>query len=374
MNSLWETIAFVLPNLSGGGAARVATILTREWAEMGHDVHLLTFEHTGAVSAYPVDQRITRHQIGLMRSPRNAAGMALYNLQRVRRLRKELNAIQPTIIISFLLDANVVTTLAARAIAAPVIISERNHPGRERINALKARIRAAVYPRADRLCVQTEGIRQWYADHLALETSVIPNPAPMATHFPGPPTLEPKSGRRYLAVGLGRLEPQKGYDRLIEAFALVKDEAPDWDLTIFGEGAERERLQARIVHHGLEERISLPGPTSDPVCELERADLFIHPSRFEGYPNAVIEALAAGLCVVATNCPGASGELLGGGRFGVLVPDAGANELAGAMLPVLLDHKKRCAVALSAASAVSSLAPDRIARRWLDEARHGLLA
>ena len=121
-------------------------------------------------------------------------------------------------------------------------------------------------------------------------------------------------------MAAGRLEPQKGYDILIEAFAKVAASNPEWDLVIYGMGRQREELESRIASLGMRDRVVLAGHTLDIVKAYGDADLFVHPARYEGYPNVIQEALAAGRPVVATDCPGYSGELLGHGRYGIVVP------------------------------------------------------
>ncbi len=368
MNGTAERIAFVLPNLSGGGAARVASVVTAAWAKAGHEVHLVTFEKPGTESVYPLHAQLHRHQIGAERSPPNPLGMVTNNLSRVRRLRKVFGKIAPTIIISFLLDANVPTVLAGRGRRVPLLISERNHPAHDAISAIKARIRAHVYPQAGRLCVQTQDIADWYQRTLGLASSIIPNPAaaqPVKTGVSAVPRTD--GMKRVLA--LGRLEPQKGYDRLIDAFAELGAGADGWEMVIFGEGALRGALEAQVQRRGLVGRVHMPGTTKSPGDEFANADLFVHASRFEGYPNAVIEALAAGLCVVVTDAPGAAGELMQGGRHGVLVADAGPHELAQGMARVMGDEVARRTYAASAPAAIASLAADRIAEQWIETAR-----
>src|SRR5690606_20187778 len=142
-----------------------------------------------------------------------------------------------------------------------------------------------------------------------------------------PPVTRAEHSRRR-ATTLGRLVYQKGLDRLIDAFALISPDLPDWELAIFGVGEAREDLERQIAAHKLEDRIFLMGNTTDAMVELRASDLYVHAARYEGYPNAILEALAAGLCVVATDCPGATGEILAGGQYGILVPDADAQSLA----------------------------------------------
>lgn len=361
-----QRLAFVIPNMIVGGAARVASILCDEWVAAGHEVHLITYEDPGTPPLYPVDPRIIRHQIGLSVSPENMFGFVSNNAQRVVRLRSTLKKIRPTAVISFLLNANITSVVAARSLGIPVIISDRNHPGHDKISSVRGRVREFVYPYADRVCVQTENIRNWYDKNLQLNAVVIPNPARTAEGALSAPAKCAENGRRR-ATTLGRLVYQKGLDRLIDAFALINADVPDWELAIFGVGEAREDLERQIAAHKLEDRIFLMGNTTDAMGELRASDLYVHAARYEGYPNAILEALAAGLCVVATDCPGATGEILAGGQYGILVPDADAQSLAAGMKKAMTDHALRSTFAQRASQAISSITAEAVAQRWLRE-------
>lgn len=361
-----QRLAFVIPNMTVGGAARVASILCAEWVAAGHEVHLVTYEDPGTPPIYPIDPSVVRHQIGLSVSPENMFGFVSNNAQRVFRLRRALKKIKPTAVISFLLNANITAVVAGRSLGIPVIISDRNHPGHDKISSVREKVREFIYPFASRVCVQTENIRSWYGENLKLDTVVIPNPAPSPDCRPVT-VHAAQSIRRLRAISLGRLVYQKGLDRLIDAFALISAEAAQWDLAIYGVGEAREDLEKQIEARGLRERVFLMGNTTDAMRELRESDLYVHAARYEGYPNAILEALAAGLCVVATDCPGATSEILDRGKYGILVPDADADCLAEGMKKAMIDDVVRERFATLAPKAIENITPDAIAQRWVRE-------
>lgn len=110
---------------------------------------------------------------------------------------------------------------------------------------------------------------------------------------------------------------------------------PDVRLVIFGEGRQRRRLSALAEHLGIAERIALPGFSDNPFAHVARADAFVLSSRFEGSPNALLEALAVGTPAIATDCPSGPREILGDGRYGPLVPIGDPRALADAILATL---------------------------------------
>jgi glycosyltransferase involved in cell wall biosynthesis len=201
----------------------------------------------------------------------------------------------------------------------PTVISERVHPAHHAVE------RPWRNSATHRLSVGA-GDRGADARHRQL---VQPFPQPHdACHCQsvdlqrfGAARIDPgKTRDRCKLIAVGRLVPQKGYDLLIAAFAHVAASSPDWDLVIYGEGSERTALQGLIDALGLSRRILLAGNATAMEQVYAEADLLVHPARYEGYPNAIQEALAAGKAVIATDCPGATRELLGDGRYGVLVP------------------------------------------------------
>lgn len=361
-------IAFVLPDLSGGGGARVASVLCGQWICDGHEVHLITFETPGTESIYSLNACIVRHQIGAYLSPKGLVGFAANNALRVLRLRACLRKIEPDMVIAFDITSNIAAVPAAKWLGVPVLISERNHPAYHKLSAMRSNLRKLIYPKADRLCVQSEDIRCWFLETMALDAEIIPNPvAPTRAEDIASSAFPVLPGCRRL-VSLGRLVPQKGYDRLIKAFAGLAERLPEWDLVIFGEGPARGDLETLISEANLEERIFMPGVTRSAATELVAADLFVSASRFEGFPNALVEALAAGLCVVATDCPGATGEILAGGRFGLLAPDDDTDALAEVLYRTMSDDALRAGFAARAKEAVLPLAPAAIAQNWVEAA------
>ncbi len=135
-------------------------------------------------------------------------------------------------------------------------------------------------------------------------------------------------------MSAGRLEPQKDHATLLRAFALVRKERPA-RLVIFGEGQERSRLESLCRELGVDGDVDLPGFADNTCAAMSRAALYVLSSRFEGLPNALIEALACGCPAVATDCPSGPAEILASGRYGLLVPPGNPQALAGAMATAL---------------------------------------
>ncbi len=191
----------------------------------------------------------------------------------------------------------------------------------------------------------TEGVKQDLARNFGVPPEkilVINNPIDVDTikarSLEG---TEPQSGHgERLVVSMGRLAKLKGFDSLIRAFAEVSKEI-DCHLLIIGEGEERESLQKLIEERQLGKRVRLVGYQENPWWLMAQADVFVLASRIEGLPNAVAEALALGLPVVATDCSSGVREYLANGQYGVLVKPDDERALAAELKRVLVDEKLR---------------------------------
>jgi glycosyltransferase involved in cell wall biosynthesis len=163
---------------------------------------------------------------------------------------------------------------------------------------------------------------------------------------------------------MGRLVPQKGFDRLLEAFASIARERPGWSLTIHGEGPQRLPLTERTESLGLAGQVRFPGVTDDPAAALADADLFVLSSRWEGFPTVLGEAMALGRPVVAFDCPSGPADLIRDGLDGVLVPRDDIAALASAMASLIDDPTRRAALAARAPEVLERFGLTAILARW----------
>lgn len=365
-------ILFVIAALQQGGAERVATTLSNQWCADGHDVQLLTFETPGTTPHYALADGITLHQLNLLQPSRSLPHALIKNVDRIRRLNAAFRQVNPDVIVSFMTETNVLALVASRLTGTPIVVSERVHPGRH-LMYLDANVqrrfqwsRKLTYRFADAIVVQTDEIAGWFKGDLGLGSHVIPNPVDL-TQFASPAACASRTSdpSRKTLTALGRLHLQKGFDLLIDAFGRIAARHADWDLTIYGAGDDQEILIQQADSHGLSGRISVPGPTQDVASKLFETDLFVHPARYEGFPNAVVEALAAGCCVLATDCPGGTREILADGTYGVLVPNEDLEALTAALDDLLGDAARRDEFRRTARDAVAGFDVGPIAQRWL---------
>lgn len=334
-------ITLLISQLGAGGAERVMSLMANYWVEHGQEVTLITLSaETADWHGIQLDPKVTRVGLNLVSSSSHIASAVRNNVERVKRLRQALRRSQADVAIAFGDATNMLTLIAGRGLGIPVVISERIDPRHHPIGSIWNGLRTLLYPYADALVVQTEGVRDW-ARSLMTESRVhiIPNPVRPALHRREYPAAA--RSLSHTLVAIGRLDRQKGFDLLVQALAQCVQKHPEWSLVILGEGDERAALESLICELDLKDKVSLPGRVKDPVPFLQRADLFVLPSRYEGFPNALLEAMACGLAVISTDCSSGPRAIIRDGLDGVLVPPDNIDALASAMDRLMADHGER---------------------------------
>lgn len=316
-----NNLLIILQDLGAGGAEKMMVRLASALVEAGNEVTLLMLTGDG-VNLAALDPRVRQVRL---QSPRSAVAVpALTRFLRANRFDAQLAA---------LTHVNVVAIAAATLSGTlkRLHVSERNAFSRDKhVNPARS-VRFAYWlaPWLYRLipnpviCV-SQGVAQdlvdstiarprdvTTADNPVLDNDFRERPPAAPRH----PWLHDKSTPVIVAVG--RLARQKGFDTLLDAFARLPD--PTVRLIIFGEGSLRSDLLAQATALGVAQRCDLPGYAADPIAEIARADCFVLSSRFEGSPNALVEALSTGTPVVATRCPYGPQEILADGRVAPLV-------------------------------------------------------
>jgi len=331
-----DGIHFYLPSFAGGGAERVFVRLANHIAERGRVVHLVVNSATGPLRDL-VSDKVQLHVLG-----RRKAVFAM------PRLVAHLRVHRPAVLISALTRTNITALVAARlALAAtPVIACERNQFSvlcRNYGPIRRVLITAAVrwlYPSARAVIGNTAEVTRDIAAVARLDigkVGVIHNPAPELLQLDlarADPANHPWFAEDSpVAIAIGRLMPQKDYPTMLRA---VAQSGSDLRLLLLGEGPEREALEAEAVRLGIADRVDFVGFRLDRFSYLVRARLFLISSITEGFPNALIEAVAAGVPAISTDCAGGGArEILGSEFPDRIVPVGDAAALADVIRRVL---------------------------------------
>ena len=354
-------LTLVIHSLGCGGSERVLTSLANTWQRAGHDVTVMGLTDGDQPPFYPLDPRVSLEWLAVARTSRNFLEAVTDNIGRVRALKAAFKRARPDLVVSFLTSTNVLVLLATRDRTVPVVVSERSNPRRDPVPRAWQWLRMRLYPRAAAIVVQTRRTAEWFPPRLQSRITVIPNAAP----FTGVP--RPRGAGcadRGIVLGVGRLEHQKGFDLLVRAFAEATRGHRGWELVIAGDGSQRAALAALAASCGVADRVRLPGTQADIGRVYAAADVFALPSRFEGFPNALLEAMAAGVPSVAADCPTGPREIIRDEHDGLLVSAEDVVALTGALSRLINDPQLRGRLGAAGAEVTDRYGPDKIQARW----------
>jgi glycosyltransferase involved in cell wall biosynthesis len=336
-------IALFLPSLHGGGLERIMVSLANAFAAYGLAVDLVV-GHADGPYRDRVSRRVNVMDLKKRRLLSCLPGLALY-------LRRNV----PTVLLSTPNQANVVAILASKAARAGtrVVVREAStlslaaKNARNRRGHLRPFYTSLFYRLADQIVAISEGV----ADDLVVCTgidrsriSVIYNPIELfeVLSEAAQPLDDPwfQAGEPPVVLGAGRLTKAKDFPTLIRAFARLRLRH-EIRLVILGEGEDRPRLEALIRELEIERDVALPGFVRNPFAYMARARVFALSSAWEGFGNALLEALACGTPVVSTNCSSGPAEILDNGAYGILVPVGNHVALADALAQALASPPDR---------------------------------
>lgn len=360
-------VAFVLSGLGAGGAERVVSLISSAWASRGNEVAVISFDAPGERIFHGVDPSVRLVRLAIPADGGVGLAAAGSTFSRIAALRRTLREMQPDLIVSFLTKINVLTLIASAGLGSPVVASERNNPARQEIHPAWNLLLAWLYCRASAVVMQTEASLSCLPKSGRSRAMVIPNP------IPAPLARRPIAQDSASVVAVGRLVRQKGFDLLLDAFSRIAARHPGWSLEIWGEGPERKAIEARAESQGLATRVRLRGLSAAPASWTAGASAFVLSSRYEGFPNALGEAMAAGLPVAAFDCAFGPGEMIRNEVDGLLVPDEDVDALAAALDRLMADPALRARLGASAREASERFAPEKIIAQW-DALATGVLA
>ena len=353
-------ITLITFSRGGGGAERVISNMANYWAAHDWEVTLLTYGDGSAADVYDVHPAVACWPLGIKARSANSIEAIARNLKRLVVIRRAIKSTDPDAVISFLDRINVRTILSCLGMGLPVIVSERVDPEQHSIGLVWNFLRGLSYRYAARLITQTEDALNYFPLAMRQNGCVIPNPL----SIPDNVRLDKDHNRQKVAIGMGRLAHQKGFDLLLRAFAIVARKFRDWSLVIWGDGDLRSNLESLRDQLGLKERVTFSGWTNDPFVEMLRAGLFVLSSRYEGFPNVLCEAMACGLPVVSFDCPSGPNQIIRDGVDGILVPPDDVHALAAAMERLMEDQSVRASLGSHAADVVRRFGVDRVMSMW----------
>lgn len=353
-----KRITFCIPSLGSGGAERVVSILANKLIGYGFDVSILMLSHLKC--QYRLDDRV---KIKCIDCDGDTALPIYRRLPlRLQKIRKAAQELQPDVVISFMAETNIDVCFALWTMKVPIIVSERNDPTLDPPGQVKKWLRRIAYRKPHGFVFQTPDAQAYFSRRIREHSRIILNP--LDEHLPMPCAQEDREKR---IVAVGRLNRQKRFPLLIDAFSLFSKAYPEYVLEIYGEGSLEAELHKQIEAQGLQEKIQLKGFCKDVHQQIRTAAMFVMTSDYEGMPNALLEAMAIGIPSISTDCPcGGPRMLIRSGRNGILVPVGERDALVKAMGDMAQDPMKAQQMAQEASQMRELADAKTITEAWVE--------
>jgi glycosyltransferase involved in cell wall biosynthesis len=355
-------------SLARGGAERMTVELARAWLDRGCKVTVLTLA-SAATDFFHLDPRVERLQLSLSSDLKpDGARDFLSPLRRLREIRRLLENKRPDVVLGMMSTSATYLSAASFGLRMKTFGSERIHPPAMPLGSAKELVRSISYGLLDGVICQTSQSADWIRKHTtARNVHVIPNHVvyPLPRHEPNIPTEILAPERRRIVLGVGRLEAQKQFEKLVISFSKAVKGNDDWDLVILGDGYERNTLEGLVKKLDLDGRVYLPGSAGNVGDWYKRADIYAMSSQFEGFPNTLLEAMVHGVAPIAFDCPTGPSEMIRDGVNGLLIPLDDMDGFASGMRLLMEDEHFRARLSDEAISLRERFDRQKVTSLWL---------
>lgn len=343
-------ICFVISSLTGGGAARVVSILA-SWLSDKHQINIITLDKNP--SFYPINESVEIIPLDLIDNKKGIGNAAVRNRKRVLALRAQFKHLKPDVLISFITETNVLCLLANKGLNIKLIISERSDPNRKDLSRVWGLLRSMTYSKANAIVCQTKRVLE-AVDYGIAKSEVIPNPIEVK---------EIEFNKEPIILFAGRFHKAKGVDFLPEI--LERLESPNWKVLIAGEGSLRPQIESEVNQLNLPYEVQFLGQVKEIESLYKKAAIFILPSRREGFPNSLLEAMHFGCAPVAFDCNYGPAELIANGENGFLVTSGDVNLLSEKINELVVSELDRTLFGEKARQKSSEYSTEQIGQKWL---------
>ncbi|WP_432714746.1 glycosyltransferase [Pedobacter sp.] len=354
-------IVFVINTLQRGGAERVVSVLGNSFNKKSFDVIIICMNE--AEQAYRLSDGVKLIHLLKRKDKETIINRVRYGLLTYKRLFGLLLKERPKCVISFMTSANLFTGLTSSVLRIPYIVSERTTPDHtiNEFGFILKWLSYIIYKKSKAIVVPSKGIEDCLRQNKVFSNlqnyKVIRNPINVFSFSAAKNVHHQK-----FILGVGRLGYEKGFDQLIKAFSML--DMFDVDLLIVGDGAEKQNLINLISRLNLENRIHLVGAKTELLDYYQQAELFVLPSRNEGYPNALIEAMSNGCPCIAMNCEFGPSEIIQDNINGLLIEGNNIHSLSKAMFRVLIDPALKEKISNNAIKIADTNSLDTITKEW----------
>lgn len=350
-----KKIMFITSSMSSGGAERVISILTKKFTEKNYQVIVLsTFTENNLKDFYELPRSVIRVKLADYIKIKKI--FILNSIIKFFTFRKIIKDYKPDIIISFTSYINILSLVCLIGFKIPIVVSERVNPFKHNINFFLTIIRPIAYKFAKNVVCQTSNLTLQVKKAWGLK-NVVTIENPLSEKIP---KINKWNKRENIVLSIGRLDKQKGHDMLIKAWSML-DNKKGWKLLIIGSGAEKKNLISIVKSLNLTREVEIKDTVKNIWKEYNKSKIFILPSRYEGYPNVLIEAMAMGNAVIATDCKSGPREIIK--KNGILT-DIKIESIYKGLKLLLFDKKKQIKFSNKYLSVRKKFDSEFVYRKW----------
>ena len=374
-----KSIAFYIGGLCIGGAERVICNLAEYFYSEGYRVTMVT--KVRDEKEYELNPGIKRIIADI--TPEEETVSRIRNLfARIAKLKRIWKEVKPDVIVSFIRKNNLMAIASAAPLGIPVVVSVRSAPERELKGFGFKTITFLLFRQAAGVVLQTREAYNFFPGYIRAKAVVLPNSinpdflkaseeltlATTINHDKKMTVYDrvPSSVKEKRIITVGRIDDNKNQRLLVEAYVKIADHYPDWSLELIGDGSGRQALEEYVYTLPCKDRISFTGAVDDVAKRMSEASIFVLPSKIEGMPNALIEAMVMGMACISTDCPcGGPRDLIAADESnGILVPVDNVDAMAMALKRLITNDTLRQSMGDNARRIITTLHPDTVNKQW----------
>lgn len=364
-----KSIAFYIGGLCLGGAERVICNLAEYFYSEGYRVTMVT--KVRDEKEYELNPGIRRIIADI--TPEEETGSRIHNLlARINKLRRIWKEVKPDVIVSFIRKNNLMAIASAVPLGIPVVVSVRSAPERELKGFGFKTISFLLFRMAAGVVLQTREAYDFFPGYIRAKAVVLPNSinpeflkASEELEIQGDGSSA-NSAREKKIITVGRIDDNKNQRLLVDAYARIAMQYPEWSLDLIGDGSGKQALEEYVNILPCKDRIHFAGAVDDVVKRMSEASIFVLPSKIEGMPNALIEAMVMGMACISTDCPcGGPRDLIAADESnGILVPVDNVDAMAMALKRLITNDTLRESMGDNARKIMNTLHPDTVNKQW----------
>lgn len=367
-------IGLVVFSLQPGGTERVAALLANIFSANSNDVTVYTLDNSRLEPFFDLHSNVELHKLGSTRGPKLLPSKMLSSFAKYLELRCQIKRDEMDVVISFTSEVNILVLLALMGSGVPVLVSERSDPAIIPRSHLWRALRTATYKLLPQtIVVQSQYARKYFESMSLNQVEVIENPVSVPRQNE---LLLANNDRCVRIHGVGRMVREKRYDNFMRVVSLLVNRMQLYEkqFRLVGDGPEYNALKGLAQSLKIENKIELPGFVANPWEQVQLYDIFVQCSDFEGFPNALFEAMSIGCAVITTKYSSAVTESIEHGRNGLIVEKGDSEGLLDSLELLMGDCKLRKQLGDEARKDMIKYAPEKIMHRWCELLKHSSVA